>query len=492
MLLKDAKRLSLLIGPLLIVLYLTVSLLRDSSGTSGGKGLWGVSPPPSDASATDLTTSSQDEAPAAAHSELDEVSFDEWIEETHSESQEKDRETSFSDADEPPISDESEPRKDDVMVDENSKTHLEIFSKSTPDRKYFHIDFGNVEAMNPNIIPHPHLDNTWLVVAQRVVPTGSLRFTEIICSAAFDDGVLRCIEPPGTLPIAPSTGDLCTGEYDYFSMNIGPHDARVFMGPKGPLVVYGSNSVFTCFGQFVQDLRALTDWGNNLEDFPGPEDFRVGTELQRPPPWSPVEKNWFLFWDVEGRTFVHHDITPNKRVFSQVNQDGSVGLDLSVFAHDQDARCMQKFLPHLAAELESIHQATNSLQITLCQREDTGCVPDEGNTFIFTIFQHKTYYNFHSEYEPYVMLFRNQAPFDIYAISRLPLWIHGREKRPDSGNSSMFYVTSMGWKMRGQNYEGYLDDEMFLAFGIEDTQAGGIDVRASDILDGLQLCESLK
>lgn len=536
MLLRDAKRLSLFIGPILVVFYLTIGFLNDFSETSSAKAGWREHSPLPNASLNGLRPSDDDGSLPAAQSDFTEASFDDFGETLRSDSQENDRETfsasensgssteasqhrddsinehspeadieqatpeegiesesqlPFSAVDELPTSDPNDLASDAITGAEGIKTHQEIFSLSTPDRQFFHIDFGKVEAMNPNIIPHPHLDSTWIVVAQRVTPAGSLRFSEIFCNAAFEDGFLRCIEPPSTLPIAPSTGDLCKDELDYFQMNIGPHDARVFMGPKGPLVVYGSNSIFTCFGQFVQDLRALVDWGNDLDDLPGPADFRAGTELQRPPPWNSLEKNWFLFWDTEGRVFVHHDIVP-KRVFTQLNLDGSVSPDLSVFSSDQDAKCMEKLLPQLAPELESIHQATNSLQITLCKREDTGCIPDDGNTFIFVIFQHKTYYDFHSVYEPYVMLFRNHPPFDVYAISRLPLWIHGREQRSDTGSSDMFYVTSMSWKARGQKYDGYLDDEMFLAFGIEDAQAGGIDLQANAVLEGLQLCEDIE
>ena len=46
------------------------------------------------------------------------------------------------------------------------------------------------------------------------------------------------------------------------SLSIGPHDARVFYGPEAPFTVYGSNSGFTCFGQWIQDIRVLVhDFG---------------------------------------------------------------------------------------------------------------------------------------------------------------------------------------------------------------------------------------
>jgi hypothetical protein len=160
-------------------------------------------------------------------------------------------------------------------------------------------------------------------------------------------------------------------------------------------------------------------------------------------------------------------------------------------------------MPKIGATLESIHQATNSLLMTLCARSEGGqaCRPDHTNTFIMTIFQHKTFHSYHSVYEPYLMLFKQDAPFDIYAISKKPFWIHGRgvagERRPtylplapeDPWNQTeMAYVTSMSWKSRNQTYHGYQDDTLFLAFGIEDEKSAGIDILAADLLQDLGLC----
>ncbi|KAM0430890.1 hypothetical protein ACHAPT_005523 [Fusarium lateritium] len=365
-------------------------------------------------------------------------------------------------------------------------THQEIFSASTQDKKFFMIDFGSeFQAMNPNIIPHPTLDNTWIIVAQwRLDNKESQWFAELVCDATFQDNILRCLNPPTALPVAATTGGRCEGEFAFFNTNIGPHDARVFYGPEKPYTIFGSNSGFTCFGQFAQDFRMLVDWKGDRENL---NEFRLGTELQRPLPWNTVEKNWFLFWDSSGQMYAHYHITP-KRSFALIYPDGSTGPDLAPLSQESDERCLAKYLPKLGPELESIHQATNSLQITTCHRSDPTCTPNDSNTFIFTIYQHKTYYSYHSVYEPYIMVFRQQAPFDIHAMSRQPIWIHGREQHPDKSTSDMFYVTSMSWKQRGQKYHGFLDDELFLAFGIEDEKAAGINVLAGDLFKNLGAC----
>ncbi|KAM0260818.1 hypothetical protein ACHAQJ_002585 [Trichoderma viride] len=366
-------------------------------------------------------------------------------------------------------------------------SHQEIFSTSTTDKKYFSIDFaGKHNGMNPNIIPHPTLEKTWMVVAQLVRDPDdqSVYFTELVCNAVFQDNVLRCLQPPTALPVVPSKGGKCEGDLAYFSFNVGPHDARVLYGPDTPYIVYGSNSQFTCFGLFIQDFRELVDWRGQEA---GSEYFSVGTELQRPLPWNPIEKNWFPFWDPAGQMYIHYDVAP-KRAFAQINADGSVGADLAVFTEADDAKCIAKYMPMVLNSFESIHQASNSLKVTMCKRTDAICIANESNTFIFTIWQRKTFYHFHGVYEPYLMLFQEQAPFAMHAVSKKPLWIHGRQHHLDRDTSDMFYVTSISWKSPGVTYHGYLDDELFIGFGIEDRESGAIDMTAEELMSGLGLC----
>lgn len=372
-------------------------------------------------------------------------------------------------------------------IEHNGITHHEVFASSTLDKKFFLIDFGDVRTINPNIIPHPTLENTWIVVAQRRNENSSNKFVEVFCNAVFKDGSLRCLDRHGILPVSATPGGRCEGDWVFVNSIFGPHDARVLYGPEHPFIVYGSNSQFTCLGQFMQDFRVLVDdWPEITEGL----DFRIGTDLQRPPPWSNMEKNWFPFWNSSGHMFLHYDVAP-KRVFAEVKADGSAGPDLAPSAAILDDVCMAKYLPQVALQDESIHQATNSLKITMCRRFDDLCIASDDNTFIFTIYQHKKFHNFHSVYEPYIMVFKQRAPFEIYAMSRHPIWIHGREDHHDEKKSDMFYVTSMNWKRKDLHYHGYLDDELFIAFGIEDEKTGGMDMLAGDLLGDLGLCSNV-
>ncbi|KAJ5153826.1 uncharacterized protein N7500_009265 [Penicillium coprophilum] len=374
-----------------------------------------------------------------------------------------------------------------------------IYSASTPDRKYFRIDFGKRSVINPSIIPHPKLLDTWIITGQLQKPpsarSDSVWFAELVCNAVFSDDkrVLGCLEPPLQLPIPATFGDpsKCVGDLSYFSLNIGPHDARVFYGPEIPYTIYGSNSYFTCFGQWISDFRILVDWGI---DTINEHEFRQYRELQRPMPWGAVEKNWFLFWDDSGQMFIHHEITP-ARVFSKLELDGSAGPNLALATSTSDQECLKRFLP----ETGKIHQATNSLAITLCARSDQSCQPDSTNTFVLFIIQQKTLHGLLPAYEPYVVLMRRSMPFEIYAVSSKPTWIFGRSARaeePGDGSSTesrkdvseMLYVTSISWKSHGQKYHGFIDDTLFVAFGREDSDSGGIDVMARDLLAELGTC----
>jgi hypothetical protein len=393
-----------------------------------------------------------------------------------------------------------------VEVDDDEKpivygsSYNEVRSLTTDNGEFIRVHFGGIAAYNPNIIPHPTRHDLWIVVAQQEQSQEASDhiITELTCNAGFLNGVLTCAERPTPLPLTVHEPH-CEGDMAYFNFGLGARDARVVHGPDAPYILYGSHSQQTCLGVWIQDLRVL------VEDYAVEAAisrlFTSPAELRRPPPHKQLEKNFFAFWDQYGKLYVHHDIWP-RRVFAQVEMDGDVGPDLApqALAAGDDV-CMSRYMPVVGPEHESIHQATNSLAITLCERADPGCKPDASNTFIMHIFHFKTFYDFHGVYEPYVVLFQQQAPFAIHAIAKRPLWIHGRDlfseqsgsvlwqdKQLPTHHSEMFYVTSMSWKAHGQRYHGYIDDVLFLAFGIEDSRPAVMDVRAGDLLRDMGYC----
>lgn len=80
----------------------------------------------------------------------------------------------------------------------------EIYSVSTSDKKYFPVKFDKQHSINPNAIPHPFLENTWIIVSQqqRSDVKTTVWFAELVCNAAFKDDTLSCIDPPMILPIS--------------------------------------------------------------------------------------------------------------------------------------------------------------------------------------------------------------------------------------------------------------------------------------------------
>ena len=366
----------------------------------------------------------------------------------------------------------------------------EIYSLTTQTEQYFSIDLKGEVAYNPNIIPHPTQPDKWVVIAQREFSDIKI-YEELVCVASFVNDVLVCIETPTVAPIAPSIDGVCEGELDFMNhcpACKGARDARVFYGPDTLYVVYGSQSRYACLGIWLQDARTLLEPFRHKQ-LQSDTLFQQATELLRPAPWRTQEKNYFIFWDTEGKMFVHHDIWPN-RVFAQLGFDGSVGENLATHAEKQDQTCLAKLMPQIKPEEAAFHQATNSLSITLCKRSDPNCVVDDSNTFIMHVFHLKTKTGNYSGYAPWTLLFQRTAPFVVHAISQQPMWIHGRDNTIKEGadRSEFLYVTSMSWKTHGQRYHGYVDDPLFLSFGLDDWRAGGIDILAGDLLQDLGYC----
>ena len=379
--------------------------------------------------------------------------------------------------------------------------HRAISSVSTINGAFFEVHWHENGSFNPNILPHPTQRDKYVLVAQLMQSWDDWTNGSYVmrCTASFLEGVLTCSEPPTPLPIAWTPTSCPTDQYP------GPHDPRVFYGPSAPHILYGSRSTYSCQGMWVQDLHHLLPDFNALAEA---EIFHEPSDVQRPPPYHIIEKNYFLFWDHENNTYVHQNLSPH-RVFTSLYANGSVGPDLALAAANTDGPCMEKYMPKfglhatgLGIEYEAIHQSTNSLAISLCRRSDPDCQPTNDNTFIMVIFQHKSFYAQHAEYFPYVMLFQQTAPFAVHALSTKSIWIngrtrftqqtyavlwHGRDDLPPD-HSEMFFVMSMSWKRHGQMYHGYIDDEMFLGFGIEDSRSAGIDILASDLLQDLAYC----
>ena len=378
----------------------------------------------------------------------------------------------------------------------------EIFSMSTLDRKHLVMFFEGVRVHHPSVIPHPTRADLYIVVAQRVKNAPEDENSALVCVAGMLNDDLVCAESPVSLPVAASFPGRCEGEFSHLNSALGPRDIRLFYGPDAPYITYASHSPATCLATWLQDARIPLDAFR--VDRILSRQYQEATAVRGPLPRQDIETNYFLFWDGSGNAYVHHEIWP-KRIFAPIDANGTVGDDVASLAARTDQVCLAKYLPSVDFDFEYIRQATNSLAISLCNHSASKkCAPTDTNTFIMHIFHHEFNYDGHPTHEPYVLLFDQTSPFALRAISHRSLWIHGRgpltresgsvlyEGKPDSyiptGHTENFYISSMSWKTHGRRYHGYLDDTVFLAFGIENSQAGVIDILASDLLQDLVFC----
>lgn len=381
--------------------------------------------------------------------------------------------------------------------------HIEIFSVSSKDRKYHKIDFSGSGANNPSIIPHPILEDTWIIVAQGLDKRTEEEETpyEYVCNAKFnDDGVLHC-STPATLSVAsPSSPGECPNDAGRMKVS-GARNSRIFQGPETPYFTYEIHAEYTCPGQdtikhetqYIQDLRTLLYLGTK----PSTADrFARSSQLRIPAATGNIAvNNWFMFWDADNQTYAHYDLAP-KRVYSKINRTNSIVEDMPIQLPASDAKCELEYMPSVGRG-ESIEQATNSLSITTCKRFDKNCEVAASNTFIMTIFQHISHHHEMAMSEPYVILFNRKAPFATHGISKRPLWFSGRQGKTDSNEVKdpnqveMLNVMSISWKDSKQKYHGYADDIIYVTFGIQGTMTGFIDVLAGDLLEDIRLCSSL-
>ncbi|KAH9845293.1 hypothetical protein Tdes44962_MAKER01303 [Teratosphaeria destructans] len=389
----------------------------------------------------------------------------------------------------------------------------EVYSVSKQDRRYWPIHMDGNSIYNANLLPHPTRTDLWIAVGTHELRYGT---DALSCNVGNYEGVLLCDAEAKPLPVASSIESRCEGSPGAGVDRLpGPRDIRLFWGPDVPYVMFGKPSTMICLGMYIQDARELIE-PYGVESVAGSQLFHHETELKRPKQatesqWTlaTIEKNWFVFWDVNGTAYVHFDIWPT-RSFAKLDWDGSTGEELSPAAGTRDKMCLLDLMPLLRSEFqESLQQATNSLAITMCRRADPNCEQTADNTFVMTIFQRQLKHKGHKTYQPYIMLFNQSAPFNLHAISEKPLWIHGRTLltnlnvsprylSPDlsvpANHTEMFYVTSMAWKRHGQKYHGYLDDPIWLNFGREadfgykDAQGAAIDVLAESLVQDITLC----
>lgn len=293
---------------------------------------------------------------------------------------------------------------------------------------------------------------------------------------------------------------------------IGPEDMKLFWTAAGePLVIFTHqiDDKFRCQGQFIIDVRAAV---------PKLAEILNGTSLKMPPirfnqpvalrrealagheddPRYQREKNWAPLQgpfadDKEELLFM---VEPGQ--LYRLGQEGSV--DKISLEEDQISAVEAPYPPYIKAKDtwrskghtclndvmlsdSHVHQATPMLSLTLCNRGT--CKPTTENTVMLGMVHHRT--DKPTWYDRRIITYSPIPPYNMLSVSKL-LSYHGEvQDKTFAWTGSMTYF--MHHKQFPLTSHGFLDDEVWLSFGINDKEAGWLDVRASDLVADYYLCQ---
>lgn len=290
----------------------------------------------------------------------------------------------------------------------------------------------------------------------------------------------------------------------------------------GPLTQSASRSRYACFGLWVIDLRKLhKPLQNLLASNPfapslGPlMSYPSLTEITRNPPSTrgQVEKNW-MFFSSRQNNFIHYDMGPDNRAFAKLLGGGLTTVNLT---DEYELPCIASY-PGMKA-VGSWHQATNSLRLVLCNRNDKDCEQNDENTVFFAIIHHKIrgLMGLPARYERYFMVWSAVPPFSMLGISKHPIllanetangfsaeenWQDDPEHQAmvDAGGEGkgewarFTYTVSMAyaWGRRLDESQdkntGYLDDEVIIGVGVDDEDCTYAISTPRDFLQCLRAC----
>lgn len=294
---------------------------------------------------------------------------------------------------------------------------------------------------------------------------------------------------------------------------IGPEDMKLFWTRKGePLLIFTNqvNDENLCQGQFVVDVRAAlpeleTALGDDYSQKLPPVRFHEPTGLRRQAPpgqeshpryqreknWAPAQSpfgddNELLFMVEPGQLF--RWISSDSPVEEVVSAESAVeapyppNTEPSATWHSQHITCIHDVM----LTDSNVHQSTPMLSLTLCGRGI--CEPDEQNTVMLGIVQrlHDRPSSPFTWYDRRIAVYSAAAPYNMLSVSKRFTY-HGEVDGKYIWTGSMVYFTN-GTQFPPRNH-GYLDDDIWLSFGIEDLAAGWIDIKASDLIADHYLCQ---
>lgn len=295
---------------------------------------------------------------------------------------------------------------------------------------------------------------------------------------------------------------------------IGPEDMKLFWTRTGePLLIFTQqiDDEIRCQGQFIIDARAAVPELQQLLDaagvelpkirFPEPEGVRrrpvLGEEnhprYQREKNWAPVQspfkddKEELLFMVEPSQLYQYTDDNGVVRpIIEEEDQHSAVEAPYPLTLEEGKETWrseLQTCIHDVFLTDAHVHQSTPMLSLTLCNRGK--CKPSEDNTVLVGMVQRR--YDRPTWYDRRIVLYSSKAPYKMLSVSKKLSYQGETEAGTYAWTGSMVYYTHH--KHFPPPNHGFLDDEIWLSFGIKDSDGGWIDVRAKELTNEHYMCE---
>lgn len=254
---------------------------------------------------------------------------------------------------------------------------------------------------------------------------------------------------------------------------------------------------------------------------PGPlVSYLEFTELTRNPPETrqSYEKNWLIFSPTPSSSYVQYEMTSSQRTFAKLIGGGLTTTNLTdptelpcLVDASASGASMDNYMTN-----GTWHQATPALKLILCNLSDSSCNAETSNTVFFAAIhrKHKNHLKLPIRYERYFVVWASVSPFNMLAVSQHPMLFSNETATGWTAEESwddvpeaveegrgfwakFTYTTTIAYawdREEGDVREkgvGYLDDEVILSVGIDDSYQVYGRVLVSELLQCLRICPGL-
>lgn len=280
---------------------------------------------------------------------------------------------------------------------------------------------------------------------------------------------------------------------------IGPEDMKLFWTREGaPLLIFTMqvNDSNRCQGMSLVDARAsvpelATAIGDHAWQMP-PIQFKQPTGLRRQAS-AEREKNWAPFQSpfskdndepflmVEpGRVFRW---TTTSEPVEHIIVESEPAVEAPYSLRATEKTCVQDIMM-----TDNVHQSTPILALTLCDRGK--CKPHDNNTVLIGMVHRRhdiPIYPF-TRYERRTVVYAATPPYKMMSVSKKLIY-HGEMNGGFIWTGSMVYVLNSTGVLHDRSH-GFLDDEIWLSFGVDDSAPGWLDIEARDLVRDHYLCQA--